>query len=386
MSEIRVAYLGPPGTYSHQAARQQFEPLSKNFKITYLPQPTIAQCFQSINDNKCDYSLIPFENSSNGQVVLSYDLFKDWFIHVSKLKLILEQDAKESLKCKADEATPANAALPTPPTSASTTTTTTTLSSEHQTKHPNFNVIAEQFVAIHHNLITFSKDITKIKTIYSHPQVWSQCNKFLRDSNLDNNLKISKIDTSSTSKAVEKLTQLPAGSQSRLETAAIASSTASEIHQVPILKHHIEDHSGNTTRFLVLGQVQTQQEQQQEQQPESQVQLQLHSETSNKKIHLLTFIIRKNDNFGSLCDILAVFKKHNLNLQSITTRPSVVSSWRYVFFVEVWSNDNENDHHDDDGKELDSVIKELNSNELVLDLTVIGSFYRSKKYFEMIGA
>ncbi|GME81838.1 unnamed protein product [Ambrosiozyma monospora] len=225
--------------------------------------------------------------------------------------------------------------------------------------------------------------ITKIKTIYSHPQVWSQCNKFLHDYNLDNNLKTSKIDTSSTSKAVEKLTQLPPDSQSRLETAAIASSTASEIHRVPILKHNIEDHSGNTTRFLVLGQTQNQQQQQTH--TESQVQLQLQSETSNKKIHLLTFIIRKNDNFGSLCDILAVFKKHNLNLQTITTRPSVVSSWRYVFFVEVWSNNNEDDNKDDD-KELDTVIDELSSNELVLDLTVIGSFYRSKKYFEMIAA
>lgn len=271
-----------------------------------------------MGENKCDYSLIPFENSSNGQVVLSYDLFRDWFVRDSR------HDFKDF-------------------------------------KDPQFEVIAEQFVPIHHNLITFGTDLKKIEKIYSHPQVWSQCNKFLDQLDSESDHKIEKIDVPSTSKAVSVLN----GIKSRCEQtkcAAIASSMASEIHGVPILKTNIEDFDGNTTRFLVLGQ--------------RNKHLIHISPTTNKKLSstkmtLLTFIIKDNDNFGSLCNILQVFKNHNLNLQTITTRPSVISPWRYVFFVEVWYS-----------QELESALLELRT--MVLNLTVIGSFYRSQKFFQMI--
>ncbi|ODV83197.1 hypothetical protein CANARDRAFT_203543 [[Candida] arabinofermentans NRRL YB-2248] len=340
MSVIRVAYLGPPGTYSHQvsnntlgfvfflayfegkenAARQQFEAytLNSEFSIIYLPQPSINSCFKAISKDECDYSIIPFENSSNGQVVLSYDLFRDWFIHEDRLRTKLQN-----------------------------------------IYDPNFTVIAEQFVSIHHNFITYSTDLTKINKIYSHPQVWSQCNKFLHKYELDNNIKIQKIDTSSTSQAVKILTQLTTDKE-REETAAMASLTASEIHGVPVKLASIEDFKGNTTRFLVLGKAAL-----------PSVETGKMNQVSDKKMSLLTFVIKDNDDFGSLCDILQVFKNHNLNLQSITTRPSVIGPWRYVFFVEVWESEG-----------LSVALKELE--DLVLDLTVIGSFNRSERFFEMI--
>ncbi|KAF6006071.1 hypothetical protein HII13_005191 [Brettanomyces bruxellensis] len=323
MVEIKVAYLGPPGTYSHQAARQQFEPYSienESINVLYLPQPSISGCFKAIGEGLCDYSLIPFENTSNGQVVLSYDLFRDWFVEASHKN------------------------------------------SEEFTE-PQFEVVAEQFVAIHHNLISYASDLKYIERIYSHPQVWSQCNKFLDhlDDIVDH--KIERIDVSSTSKAVSVLSDIKSKAE-RKKCAAIASAMASEVHGVPIVKTSVEDFQGNTTRFLVLGKKKN-----------SPVKINpiVNKKLSPMKVTLLTFVIKNNDNFGSLCNILQVFKQHNLNLQTITTRPSVISPWRYVFFVEVWYTE-----------ELSAALIELRS--MVLSLTVIGSFYRAKKFFEMISS
>ncbi|KAH3666005.1 hypothetical protein OGAPHI_004194 [Ogataea philodendri] len=317
---------------SIKAARQQFEPysLAGDVSIVYLPQPSINSCFKSISKDECDFSVIPFENSSNGQVVLTYDLFRDWFIQEDRLKIKLREMEQS------------------------------TSSEASSTKTRDFQVIAEQFVTIHHNFITYSNDISKITTIYSHPQVWSQCNKFLHKHELDNNIKIQKIDTSSTSKAVEIVASLKTEEQ-RQTTAAMASLTASEIHGVPVKVSQIEDFKGNTTRFLVLSKKQL---------PVLDSSIAL-NKVSDKRLTLLTFIIKNNDNFGSLCDILQVFKQYNLNLQSITTRPSVVSPWRYVFFVEVW-----------EGSGMASALNEIE--DLVLDLTVLGSFPRSDKFFQMI--
>lgn len=258
-----------------------------------------------------DYSLVPFENSSNGQVVPTYDIFRDYF--------------------------------------------TRNLYGE-----PQFNVIGEQFVSIHHNLISYTDDISKITKLYSHPQAWGQCLQFMKEHGFDNGLKIEKIDTSSTSKAVENLTL---NKDEMMTSGAIASETASEFFQVPIKAKNIEDFSGNTTRFLVLGK-------------KNSSKLQFTNEQNkdisrDKVLHFMTFIIKDNDNFGSLCTILEKFKRHNLNLQTITTRPSVISSWRYVFFVEVW-----------DGDQFQDCMEELE--EECVGKHVIGTFHRSQRFFDTL--
>lgn len=298
---LTVGFLGPEGTYSHQAARQQFESYKDKEKIIYKPLPTIASCFKSLETNDADYTVVPFENSTNGQVVPTYDLFKN--------------------------------------------------------SNEKIDILAEQFVSIHHNFITFGNDMSKITKVYSHPQAWGQCTKFLAKYELDNKIKVELIDTSSTAKAVENLIAL--NSHEKLTTAAIASRTASELFNVPILFENIEEFSGNTTRFLVLGKDKN---------------LKITpglDEVSSVKMHLVTFVIKKNDNFGSLCDILALFKRYGLNLQTITTRPSQ-DPWRYVFFVEVWHGDG-----------FTNCLLELQ--ELVIKLRDLGGFYRSRKFLEMLG-
>lgn len=43
---------------------------------------------------------------------------------------------------------------------------------------------------------------------------------------------------------------------------------------------------------------------------------------------------------GALADALAVFKKHDLSLTSINTRPSGQAAWMYIFFIEFWGRRN----------------------------------------------
>ena len=72
---VRVAFLGPEGTYTHQAALQEF---GSQPQAHFVSTNSIPQCFQQLeNDHTIDYSVVPLENSTNGQVVFTYDLLRD---------------------------------------------------------------------------------------------------------------------------------------------------------------------------------------------------------------------------------------------------------------------------------------------------------------------
>jgi chorismate mutase/prephenate dehydratase len=67
---IRVAYLGPVGTYSEQAMRQQF-----GAGVDGVPCPTIDEVFRATEAEGADFGVVPVENSTEGAVNRSLDLF-----------------------------------------------------------------------------------------------------------------------------------------------------------------------------------------------------------------------------------------------------------------------------------------------------------------------
>src|SRR5579863_898220 len=69
---IRIAYLGPEHTYSHEAARGRF-----GLSASYEPQPSIAAVFQALDNQRADYGVVPVENSTEGSVGLTLDLLID---------------------------------------------------------------------------------------------------------------------------------------------------------------------------------------------------------------------------------------------------------------------------------------------------------------------
>jgi len=69
---LRVAFLGPEGTFTHLAARHQFGGSSQA-----LPQGTIAAVFQAVERQRADYGVVPVENATEGAVDSTLDAFLD---------------------------------------------------------------------------------------------------------------------------------------------------------------------------------------------------------------------------------------------------------------------------------------------------------------------
>jgi chorismate mutase / prephenate dehydratase len=73
-----IAYLGPEATFTHEAAIRQF-----GSSLNYAPQKTIADVFSEVSRKRADYGVVPVENSTEGAVTHTLDMFVD-----SELKVV----------------------------------------------------------------------------------------------------------------------------------------------------------------------------------------------------------------------------------------------------------------------------------------------------------
>jgi chorismate mutase/prephenate dehydratase len=69
---LRIAFLGPEHTYSHEAARAKF-----GSSAELAPLASIAAVFQAIENGRADFGVVPVENSTEGSVTLTLDLLID---------------------------------------------------------------------------------------------------------------------------------------------------------------------------------------------------------------------------------------------------------------------------------------------------------------------
>jgi chorismate mutase/prephenate dehydratase len=65
---VQIAYLGPEGTFCHQAARHQFGELSELASVA-----TITEVFAAVEGGKVPLGVVPVENSTEGVVTQTYD-------------------------------------------------------------------------------------------------------------------------------------------------------------------------------------------------------------------------------------------------------------------------------------------------------------------------
>jgi chorismate mutase/prephenate dehydratase len=75
---LTVAYLGPEATFTHQAAIRRF-----GSSLRYASQKTIPDVFTEVSKNRADYGVVPIENSTEGVVTHTLDMFVD-----SDLKIV----------------------------------------------------------------------------------------------------------------------------------------------------------------------------------------------------------------------------------------------------------------------------------------------------------
>jgi len=77
---LTIAYLGPEATFTHQAAIRKF-----GSSLRYSAQKTIADVFAEVSKNRADYGVVPVENSTEGVVTHTLDMFMD-----SDLKIVAQ--------------------------------------------------------------------------------------------------------------------------------------------------------------------------------------------------------------------------------------------------------------------------------------------------------
>jgi len=77
---MTIAYLGPEATFTHQAAIRRF-----GSSLRYSAQKTIADVFAEVSKNRADYGVVPIENSTEGVVTHTLDMFVD-----SDLKIVAQ--------------------------------------------------------------------------------------------------------------------------------------------------------------------------------------------------------------------------------------------------------------------------------------------------------
>lgn len=132
---LTIAYLGPEATFTHLAALKRF-----GSQVNYLPANNISDVFLEVEREEADYGVIPIENSVEGAVTHTLDMFVD-----SDLK-----------------------------------------------------ICAQVILDVSHNLLAKCPK-EKIKRVYSNPQVFGQCRIWLQE-NLPG---AEEIEVSSTTRAAQ---------------------------------------------------------------------------------------------------------------------------------------------------------------------------------------
>ncbi|KAF2206362.1 hypothetical protein CERZMDRAFT_53325 [Cercospora zeae-maydis SCOH1-5] len=294
MSETQkpaVAFLGPETSYTHQAALSVFP----NDEYDLQWQHSIKEVFDLVQNEKVRYGVVPFENSTNGSVVWTLDLF----VNAQNLHpdILVEGEVYLPVHhCLLDQVVLS-------PDSGSITPTQDTPNPQKPRSKP-------------------LQSLAHIKKVYSHPQAWGQCKLFL-----NTYLKgIEQQDCGSTSRGAELVAADETGT-----SAAIGSRFTGEVNGLDFLAENIQDAEGNTTRFLIIRNTK---DVPLYSSPSSSSSNHFTDNSSQQKFKTLITLTVSHGSPGALADCLAVFKKFGLNLTSINSRPSTESAWHYVFFVE----------------------------------------------------
>ena len=133
---LRVGYLGPEGTWSHQAALARF-----GESVMLLPFPSFSHLFDAAERREVDYAVAPIENNTAGFVTQTMDLLMD---------------------------------------------------------SADLRICAQHMQGVQNCLLANCKK-EKIRTIYSHPQVLGQCRLWLQQ-NFPNAEQISSASTAAAAK------------------------------------------------------------------------------------------------------------------------------------------------------------------------------------------
>ncbi|HJS78858.1 MAG TPA: prephenate dehydratase [Burkholderiales bacterium] len=169
-------------------------------------------------------------------------------------------------------------------------------------------ICGEIELRVHQNLMSRAEKISSVKRIYSHAQSLAQCHGWLSQ-NLPG---VERVPVTSNAEAARRAAD-EAGA------AAIAGEAAAERYQLGVLARSIEDDPNNTTRFLVLGDLEP-------------------GPTGRDRTSL---VMSAENRPGAVHALLTPLAQHLVSMTRIESRParriSQIGSalWEYVFFIDV---------------------------------------------------
>ncbi len=244
-------------------------------KCKYIPAGGISDVFYKIEKNEAGFGVVPVENSTEGVINHTLDMFF-----------------------------------------------TSSLS-----------ICAEITLNISHFLL--GRANSKIKRIYSNPQVFSQCRKWLANNLADAEL----IAAASTATAAQK-------AKSDRWGACIGGEILADIYGLDLVSGSIEDSPSNYTRFLIIAS----------------------SDSAPSGFDKTSLLFSVKDKVGALYDVLSPFRQNNINLTKIESRPSKKKPWEYYFFVDLEGHKN--------SSRLKKALDKLK--EKCVFIKVLGSYPREK--------
>ncbi len=175
--------------------------------------------------------------------------------------------------------------------------------------HTNLSIVGEEIFSVKHCLVGIENiHESKIRKIYAHPQAASQCSKFLAkipDCQIEY-----YTDTAMSAQKIKELNDPT--------IAAIASKQAADVFELKVLAEEIANQEGNFTRFLIAARKAVA------------VDERIPSKTS--------LIMATEQKPGALVDVLFVFKKRNLNLTKLESRPIIGNPWEEMFYLDFIGN------------------------------------------------
>jgi len=165
-------------------------------------------------------------------------------------------------------------------------------------------ICGEIELRVQQNLLSREKALKAIKRVYSHSQSLAQTNGWL-EKNLP---KADRIPVASNAEAAQRAAE-------EKGAAAIAGLLAGERYKLNALAKSIEDSPDNTTRFLVLGQVDP-------------------APTGKDRTSL---VMSAENKPGAVHALLTPLAEHKVSMTRIESRPLRTRSslWEYFFFIDL---------------------------------------------------
>lgn len=259
--KLVCAFCGKRGAYAEQAITRHFDD-----QATALPVDSFREIFQSVLDGKADYGMVPIENSLAGSVYENYDNLAGF---------------------------------------------------------EDISIVSSVTLRIQHALLGVKgAKLSDIKSVYSHPQGFAQCSRFLAA-----HTEWNKIDAVSTATAAKSV-----GEKNTKANAAIASAVNAKYYKLDVISDSIEDDPKNYTRFFVIAANHFVARKKDDKSASLAFRAQ---KAEGVKPNAVSFMFSVKNEPGSLYKCLGVFDKNKLNLTRLESRPVHGETWRYNFYADA---------------------------------------------------